>query len=498
MKNENPIAQEELLSASDEIARNLIKKAILEETFAEKIASAIYKKNIEQIKIKIEKLTISGLVLVFFIGLILVSIYPLWEPLQSIGVTLMLSSFTVYLVIIFSLDKLIWKMTIRSFGSKKNIKENLEEKKETFPTAYHRVEQAFEVANEDGTFENFIPIFFTTFLTELLIDEKEVMRKEQLKRDVCSITQRSFILESLTLLQMIENESYITNLENILQAFKVMMINWETKEKHLKFFAKDFPAIEESIKNIQTIIKTLKNQKEDKTLGETLEKESQKLRRIVEKAPMPRSKITKIKSPKGMKKEETLTTISALDDEIIEIRTRAGNYYVSRKYFQHEISQERRMLELLTDKELEIKIEVLKSTLKILEEQREGLTEEEFETIKGDYLKQLFTTEELLAKRTGKSAKIICPYCQTENYPRQRTCKKCGKELPYCIICLNSLGVGAAISLCPHCHSLAHENHFRDWLEKTSICPYCKKKIKGKPETTTLEAVIDIVKQREE
>ncbi|MHA1309212.1 MAG: RING finger domain-containing protein, partial [Candidatus Heimdallarchaeota archaeon] len=73
-----------------------------------------------------------------------------------------------------------------------------------------------------------------------------------------------------------------------------------------------------------------------------------------------------------------------------------------------------------------------------------------------------------------------------------RKCKKCGEELPYCIICLNSIGKGLEINVCPHCGSFAHKDHFATWLEKTNICPYCKKKIKKELKTTVLESLTKV------
>ena len=158
-------------------------------------------------------------------------------------------------------------------------------------------------------------------------------------------------------------------------------------------------------------------------------------------------------------------------------------------HFTREEDQKRREIELLTDRELEVKIEVLESTLEELERSKDQLCPEELQSLKESYLAQQFTAQETLAKRKGDSKRIICPHCSSKTSAITKKCSHCGKDLPYCIVCLHSLGKGTNVRMCPHCKSLAHSQHFEDWLAKSSFCPYCKQKIEGKLEIALLETV---------
>ncbi len=480
------------LISSDIIARNITKLAISDKTIDERIYSIISKKELEVFKRKSEKFLIYGALILFSSSMIFLILAGYHDALYYVGLALLTS--ILLLPTIFGLMKKILdrKVFIKKVGQKSQIKHVLEQSKEEFPDIYDLVENSFEIANQDGSADNFIAMLYTGYLSEMLIENDNLIMKENIKRVAFSIAHGTFILESLDLETLTDNELYLTSLFDVLDALEYIIENQTIDENELNFFKIKFPEIKKSISNMKLIIHKIKQLKDDKTLAKSLDKQTQKLRKIVEKEPIPNTKIKEIKSPSGMKRDQTLTAISAIDEEIIEIRTRAGNYYISKKYFDHEVLHERRMFELLTDKELEIKIEVLNATLRILEQNKDSLTEKEFEEIKSDHLSQLFATEQLLAKRKGKGKKVICPYCQTINNSIRRKCKKCGKELPYCIVCLNSLGKGTEVSICPHCSSFAHVHHFRDWLEKTSICPYCKKKIRKVLETTILESLAKV------
>ena len=206
-------------------------------------------------------------------------------------------------------------------------------------------------------------MLYTGYLSEMLIENDNLIMKENIKRVAFSIAHGTFILESLDLETLTDNKLYLTSLFDVLNALEYIIDNQTIDENELNFFKIKFLKIKKSISSMKLIIHKIKQLKDDKTLAKSLDKQTQKLRKIVEKEPIPKTKIKEIKSPSGMKRDQTLTTISAIDEEIIEIRTRAGNYYVSKKYFDHEVLHERRMFELLTDKELEIKIEVLNSKI---------------------------------------------------------------------------------------------------------------------------------------
>jgi len=476
------------LIASDIIARNLTKYAMWEKTIAERIYSLIVKKEFKKYLKISENLWIYGFFVLLGLSFVTLLLGPLIEAFYYVSVSLMASVIFIPFIDVFAKKIFNQRILKQKVGQKKVISKVLLQYKTDFPEIYTLVEKSFEIANQDGAFDNFIALFYSSFLTELLIDDVNPIMKENIKRVSFSIAHGTFIVESLDLENLTDNQSYLMGLTKVLDAFEYIINQQTITDNELLFFKDKYPEIKKSISNMKLVIQKIKQLKDDKSLAKNLANQSTKLRKIVEKEPIPKTKIREIRSPKGMKRDQTLTAISVIDEEVIEIRTRAGNYYVSKKYFDHEISQERRMFKLLTDKELEIKIKVLNSTLGILEQNKEDLAEKEYEAIKSDYLAQLFASEELLEKRKGKGKKIICPYCSTKNPSIQRKCKKCGEELPYCIICLNSLGKGTEVSICPHCSSFAHKNHFRDWLEKTNTCPYCKKKIRKKLETTILES----------
>jgi hypothetical protein len=144
---------------------------------------------------------------------------------------------------------------------------------------------------------------------------------------------------------------------------------------------------------------------------------------------------------------------------------------------------------LSTDKELELKLEVLNNTLEMLEQEKDNLSEEEYKKIKKDNQSQLIATKKVLDKRRGISKQIICPYCQKSCSPIVKTCNFCKNTLPYCIVCLNSIGVGDEVSICPHCHSYAHAVHIKEWLEESKTCPYCKRKIRRQLDERPLETI---------
>ncbi|MCF2144180.1 MAG: hypothetical protein K9W42_10800 [Candidatus Heimdallarchaeota archaeon] len=485
MKEEIPIA--------DKIAQNIFKLAALEETIDKKISATIFEKERKKYK-KIGEKTYA--IFSFAIVSIAFLFFYFGEKNPSLLIVgAVLLSLWVFLPIAFIfIEKPLQKWAVKKrIGTKKPILQEIEKSKE-FPGIFSKVESAFEEANESGAAENFLAQFYVNFLTELLITEEGAIMKEELKRVAFAIARGTFILEALNLTKLVEDKTYLNKLEEILTVLEFISAKHKETKKTISFIKETFKEMNKSIAEMKTIIYKLKESSEDRKFAEQLQKQTKKLREIVGKQPTPKSKIKEITALKGMKKGETLSTISALDDEIIEIRTRAGKYYISKKYFDHEVLKERRMFELLTDTELEIKIEVLQSTLEILDQTKENLSEEEYEKIKSNYLTQLFATKELLAKRKGKGTKIYCPYCGATNSTLQRSCKKCGKKLPYCIVCLNTIGKGTTVSICPHCQSLAHDYHFKEWLKKTSICPYCKKKVKQELKTMKLETIIDIPK----
>ncbi|NHJ40590.1 MAG: hypothetical protein FK731_11205 [Asgard group archaeon] len=404
--------------------------------------------------------------------------------------------FVVIIIALFIFDIMAKKFGIRKIktklGKKQDIQKQLKKLEKKNPKIYKIIENSIDLANQDGTRDSYLALLYSDFLTELSIEDENPIFKENIKRVVYSIGLGVFVIESLDLETFATNEVYFDLLSKVLNGFKIILKEQKFDDNELELFTEGFDKIEKSIIDMEVIISKIREVKQDKALAKKLDSQTVILQKLVEKEPISKTQIKEIKSPSGLKKDQTLSTISAIDDGIIEIRTRAGNYYVSRKYFDHAILQDRRMFELLTDKELEIKIEVLNSTLKMLEQEKDRLKEKEYEEIRSKYLSELFASKQLLVKRKGKIKHIICPKCKSKNSSIQRKCKKCGSDLPYCIVCLNTLGKGDEISICPHCSNVAHANHFKDWLKKTATCPLCKKKIKKELVVTILESMAKI------
>lgn len=476
------------LITSDHIARNLVKNAFLDYDIENRLLREVYDKEYK-IRKSFDNLFIVFICSISFVLLVLsfLSLY------KDFFIFIALAVFLVIITSYFIFESRVKNYRIRKikvrFGKKRVIQEQLEKLAEKNLEIYRIIENSVELANQDGTRDSYLALLYSDYLTELLIDDENPIFKENVKRVVYSISLGSFVIESLDLETFATNDIYFDLLSNVLSSFMFILKQQKFEDNELEFFTEGFDKIEKSIIDMEAIIVKIREIKQDKALAKKLDSQTIILRKLVEKEPISKTKIKEIKSPSGMKKGQTLSTISAIDEGIIEIRTRAGNYYVSRKYFDHAILQERRMFELLTDKELEIKIEVLNSTLKMLEQEKEGLREKEYEEIRNKYLSELFASKQLLVKRKGKVKHIICPSCQTKNSTIQRKCKKCAQELPFCIVCLNSLGKGDKISVCPNCSNIAHSDHFKSWLEKTATCPFCKKKIKKELDVTTLESV---------
>jgi hypothetical protein len=484
--------ESEELENLDLAIRNQIKIALLNDEIDGKIVNEITNRELKKFTKNVEMKYVVVALILALAATVLLILTPLFEGLLYISLAL-LCVLVISYIIYDNYKKNILKRKIQFKQSeKRDIKTELRTFEKKNPSDFYLIKKSIEIANQDGIGRTFLPIIYSEVLSELLITEENPILKENVKRVVYSISLGNFIIESLDLETIVANEIYFEMLSSVLSSFKLILNRQKIDDDEFQYFHDEFKAIKDSILEMELIIEKIREITLDKSLAKKLSTQTTKLRKLIEKEPLSRTKIKEIKSPSGMKKNQTLSTISAIDEEIIEIRTRAGNYYVSRKYFDHEILQERRMFELLTDKELEIKINVLNSTLKMLEQEKKGLTEKEFEEIKSNYLSELFASEQLLAKRKGMVKNIICPNCKAKNSSIKRKCRKCEQDLPFCIVCLNSLGKGDEISICPHCSNMAHTDHFKSWLEKTATCPYCKKKIKKELDVTILESVTKV------
>lgn len=355
--------------------------------------------------------------------------------------------------------------------------------------AFPIIEQSLTIALADGTKENFIALLYATFLTELAIQDIDLIKKEKIKRLATAISHGNFIIESLDLTGIAKDAEIQKSLEIIIEGFNEVISFEESMENPDQLLLQNFLAIKKNFSLIAPVIANLKQIEKDSTFSKKIKQDADKLREITKTKPIAKTNISFSKESKGISSDELLSTITAIDEEIVEIRTRAGTYYTTISNIHKEDSREHREIELLTDKELEVKINVLKTTLDALEKEKQSLTDEDYLEIKSTNLALLFASESALERRKGAIVQIICPYCQEKNSSVLETCKKCENELPYCIVCSKSLSQGEQISVCPHCQSFAHSKHFKEWLVQSDTCPYCRRKIKGHLAKTILEQI---------
>ncbi|MHA1221479.1 MAG: hypothetical protein ACTSQB_07075, partial [Candidatus Heimdallarchaeota archaeon] len=381
--------------------------------------------------------------------------------------------------------RIVKKKKIVKIKISKLMNNTLEDLEDEHPKIFAEVQKALEVALEDGTKQTVTTLFYTMFLSELLLAKTEVLIRDTVKRLAFTIANGNFIIESLDLTSLVNNTDQLESLQTIVASFDEVYKLENAMEIPHPILVQEFVKIIENFAHIMSILESLKKIQTDKQLAAKIKIDTEKLRALTKTSPVAKTNVSFRKASRGIAKHELLSTITALDEEIVELRTRAGTYYVSLSTIQKKGSREHREIELLTDKELEVKIEVIDSALEMLEEEKQNISKKDYQEIKRENLTVLFATKKALEKRKGTFKKITCPYCQAKNSTIQEHCKKCNKELPYCIVCLNSIGQGEQVSICPHCQSFAHAGHFKEWLKKSTLCPYCKRKIKGTlPEST--------------
>ncbi|NHJ49266.1 MAG: hypothetical protein FK733_15870 [Asgard group archaeon] len=406
-----------------------------------------------------------------------------------LGVAFLFVMFSYPLIVIFWGNIMVRVQIRQSKKKKQAIEKNLLELSLTYPETYNILQQSYEVAFEDATAENFVPLFYTDFLCKFLIKDEDQLLIENVKRIAFNIANTKFILESLSLQDIIANNLLQTNLYAVLDGFQFLHTQQIADADNPKLL-EVLEQVTNSIIYVEGIIQTLNKVVNDKKLVARIDSNTQKMRELIKDQPVARTNVKSIRTPSGFDRDQFLSTLSALDEEVVEIRTRAGTFYASLSNIHQKDKSKNREIGLSTDKELELKLEVLNNTLDMLEQEKNNLSDEEYKKIKSEHLAQLSAAKKALHKRRGISKQIICPYCQNSNSPISDTCKECKNELPYCIVCLNSIGVGEKVSICPHCKSYAHAKHFKDWLDETKTCPYCKRKIRKQLNETVLELMV--------
>jgi hypothetical protein len=424
-------------------------------------------------------------VLVFGFALV-IEFIEMNNILRGLLGTLLFIILLAYPMIAINWNIILLKIKLRKSKKKKQaLEKHLEELSLSYEI-YNLMKQSYEIAFEDATGVNFVPFFFTEFLSEMLFKHEDPLLIENIKRIAFNIANTNFILESLNLQDIIANNTLQKNLYSILDAFQFLHTQ-QIADDDNPALLEILQEINNSIVYVDGIIQTLNKVVTDKKFVEHVDSNTQKMRELIKDQAVAKSNIKSIRTPSGLDRDQFISTLSALDEEVIEIRTRAGTYYASLSNVQHK-DAENREIGLSTDKELELRLEVLNNTLDMLEREKGNLSEDEYKRIKKENQNQLIDTKKILDKRRGKSKQIICPYCQNPCSSITDSCKICKNKLPYCIVCLNSIGVGEKVNICPHCKSYAHADHFIEWLKETKSCPYCKHKIRRKLDEISLEA----------
>ncbi|MFX1299116.1 MAG: zinc-ribbon domain-containing protein [Promethearchaeota archaeon] len=107
-------------------------------------------------------------------------------------------------------------------------------------------------------------------------------------------------------------------------------------------------------------------------------------------------------------------------------------------------------------------IEVIVKMLDILSKDREI-------TGKLDYTTQVFAYE-------PPGALYLCPHCGVELKKDSNFCSKCLNDVHKCAICFRFIKPNELVK-CPKCGIPCHEQHFLEWVKKTGSCPVCQNKL---------------------
>lgn len=481
---------------SDCISRAL---PFVEKYLYTKSSNSIYYRtlvNKQKKKIGYDLLKIAGINFIFSIILAIV-VYTIFYGMDSdffggIAVTIVFIGVAISVAIIsdFNVNKLSERAVKRRA---KKILQQIDIELDKANPIDQLIEKSIELAISDENRDKIIPVLVNEIAVEIVLTKEDSITKNQIKRLVLMIISCTFILESLNLDVLVKDGKLLTKLLKVLTDISLSLSKL-FKKKPESLLTVDTTKIIRSIRDVKGVIETLQKIESNKELAVKIDKISDKIKKQLDTKPIAKSHIKLPRNIPKISKNKLLSVISASDGEVIEIRTRAGTYYTTANAMERNLPNKDKKVELLTDREIEVKIEVLNSTLKLLEEEKKSISKRDFETIKNEYLMQLMGAKQVLTKRRGSFKRITCPNCGTKNSSIKQYCKKCKNQLPYCIICLSSIGVGTEVIICPHCQSFAHVEHFLQWLEKTDICPYCREKISKKLVPDVIEKITKIKK----
>ncbi|MFW9923695.1 MAG: RING finger domain-containing protein [Candidatus Thorarchaeota archaeon] len=463
------------------VFRQFLHQEFLNDNFPKELLEEIYREEKEKILEKILSIFLGA-----FFGLIILLIllnvffeenvnrdWIIFLPFVVLSALIMIGSIIA--------TKLKYKKQIRKkFGTIQSIQKEISELKEKDAYIVNLVEHSFDNNREDG-YINLQKVISEFYLEILIASIEDEIIKADFHNKLELIINGKFILESLEISILVEKKDLYEKFLEILTDFETALKDFSSTKKEIIYFKKEILKFAEKFDDVKSILVTLSKIHSDKQFSSQIESKKELFRKLTLKKPVSRVQLSKIDSIKGLTKNQTYTALSALDEDVFEIRTKAGIFYANLHSIANlEILPEKKKFELLTENELIVKLQVLENTLILLDSQKDNLDEEEYSTIRSENLRNIFTIKEILEKRKNKGKSVLCPYCNTQTSPILSNCQNCNKELPYCMICLNRIGSESEVSICPHCSSIAHGEHFEKWLKITNSCPYCKKEIIGK------------------
>ncbi|TFG05873.1 MAG: zinc-ribbon domain-containing protein [Promethearchaeota archaeon] len=85
-----------------------------------------------------------------------------------------------------------------------------------------------------------------------------------------------------------------------------------------------------------------------------------------------------------------------------------------------------------------------------------------------------FTTQVFAYEPPG--ALFLCPHCGVELDKNAKFCPSCKEDVFKCAICFRFIKPNELVN-CPKCGIPAHEQHFLEWVKKTGSCPVCQNKL---------------------
>jgi hypothetical protein len=85
-----------------------------------------------------------------------------------------------------------------------------------------------------------------------------------------------------------------------------------------------------------------------------------------------------------------------------------------------------------------------------------------------------FTTQVFAYEPPG--ALYSCPHCGIQLDKDAKFCSTCREDVSKCSICFRFIRTEELVR-CPKCNAPAHEQHFLEWVKKTGTCPVCQNKL---------------------